>query len=74
MAQSQTVDDAEDESFLRQLIRPEEDRLRLYSTTGWAGGYRWFRSPNVVCIEHWRRKKAQGKRTAPTPTSPAQGA
>jgi hypothetical protein len=29
----------------------------------WTGGWRWFRSANIVCIEHWRRKKAQGKRT-----------
>jgi hypothetical protein len=43
-----------DEAFLRQLVLPEEDRLRLYPTVQWAGGYRWFRSPNVIPIEQWR--------------------
>jgi hypothetical protein len=47
---------------LRGWTFPEEDRA-LFTTAPWRGEYRWFRSPNVVCIEHWRRKKAQGKRT-----------
>jgi hypothetical protein len=42
-----------DEAFLRQVTFPEEDR-HLYTTTPWRGGYRWFRSPNVVPIEQWR--------------------
>jgi hypothetical protein len=52
-------EDGEDEAFLRQLIRPEEDRRR----TGmpWAGGYRWFRAPNVVPLEQWRDQR---RRTA----------
>jgi hypothetical protein len=62
-----------DMQFLREWTFPEEDRA-LFTTAPWGGEYRWFRSPNVVCIERWRRKKAQGKRTTPTPTSPAQGA
>jgi hypothetical protein len=40
-------------SCLRDLIFPEEDR-HLFTTTPWQGGYRWFRSPNVVPIEQWR--------------------
>jgi hypothetical protein len=43
----------DDEAFLRRLIFPEEDRHR-FTATPWRGGYRWFRSPNVVCIEHYR--------------------
>ena len=39
--------------FLRQLVIPEEDRHR-YTTTKWAGEYRWFRSANVVCLEKAR--------------------
>jgi hypothetical protein len=43
-----------DEAFLRHVTFPEEDR-HLYTTTPWQGGYRWFRSPNVVAIEQWQR-------------------
>jgi hypothetical protein len=64
MAQTvQIEEDEEDEAFLRRLVLPEEDRRRLYPTMPWTGGWRWFRSANIVCIEQWRRKKAQGKRT-----------
>src|SRR6188472_2631257 len=41
-------DDEEDEAFLRSLIRPEEDRRRLHPELPWLGGYRWFRSANVI--------------------------
>ena len=50
-------DEAEDEAFLKQIIRPEEDRRR-YTSTPWCGGYRWFRSPNVIPIEHGRRLRS----------------
>jgi hypothetical protein len=59
MAQSQTVNEEDDESFLRQIVQPEEDRRRLHPTTSWMGGYRWFRASNVVCLEQWRRKRVQ---------------
>jgi len=39
--------------FLRRHTIPEEDRHR-YTTAEWAGAYRWFRSPNVVCLEKAR--------------------
>jgi hypothetical protein len=55
---------ADVQQSLREWTFPEEDR-RLYTTAPWRGEYRWFRSPNVVCIEQWRRKKAC---TTPTPT------
>jgi hypothetical protein len=45
-----------DHEFLRQLTIPEEDR-RLYTSAKWDGEYRWFRSPNVVCLEKARRLK-----------------
>ncbi len=44
----------QDETFLQRIVFPEEDR-HLFTTTPWRGEYRWFRSPNVVPIEHWRR-------------------
>ena len=44
----------EDEhAFLRQFVIPEEDRHR-FTSVQWSGEYRWFRSPNVVCIEKLR--------------------
>jgi hypothetical protein len=45
----------EDEAFLRRIIFPEEDR-HLFTTTPWLGGFRWFRSPNVIPIEQWRQR------------------
>ena len=50
--------DAADEAFLQQLILPEEDRRLLHSSTPY-GGFRWFRSPNVIPIERCRQLKAQ---------------
>jgi hypothetical protein len=44
----------EDEGFLRRLVIPEEDRARL-TTAPWNGGFRWFRSQNVTCLEKYRR-------------------
>jgi len=49
---------ATDEAFLRQVVIPEEDR-HLFTAATRSGGYRWFRSPNVVPIEHWRRQNVQ---------------
>jgi hypothetical protein len=52
---------------------PEEDRAQ-FTTAPWRGEYRWFRSPNVICIEHWRRRrKAQAKHTTPTHAPPELG-
>ena len=52
------VYDAEDEAFLQQLVIPEEDRAK-YISHPWTGEYRWFRSPNVVCLEQYRRQRQQ---------------
>ncbi len=43
--------------LLRQCTIPEEDRTK-YTSAKWSGEYRWFRSPNVVCLEKARRLKA----------------
>jgi len=57
---------------LRAWTFPEEDRAQ-FTTAPWRGEYRWFRSPNVICIEHWRRRKAQAKHTTPTHAPPELG-
>jgi hypothetical protein len=41
----------------RRLLLAEEDRIAL--NLPWTGGYRWFRSSNVVCLEKFRRLRAQ---------------
>ena len=43
----------EKHSFAQQLTIPEEDRAK-YTSAKWAGGFRWFRSRNVVCLEKYR--------------------
>jgi hypothetical protein len=56
----------EDEAFLRKVTFSEEDR-RQYIGKPYTGGYRWFRNPHIIPIEHWRRPKAsaiQQPRTA----------
>jgi hypothetical protein len=52
----------EQHAFAREIILPEEDRRQLFPTIPWTGGYRWFRSPNVVCLEKYRRlRRHEGK-------------
>jgi hypothetical protein len=36
---------------------PEEDG-HLYTTAPWTGGFRWFRSANVVPLEQYRRRRS----------------
>ena len=44
-----------EETFWRKMVLPEEDRLVLLTNVEWTGvGYRWFRSPNIVCLEHYK--------------------
>ena len=56
MVTEQIAEQDEDETFLRSLTRCEEDRRRLHPGTAWSGGFRWFRSPNVIPIEKYRRR------------------
>ena len=60
--QSSRIEDGDDEAFMRSLIRPEEDRRRLHPDRPWEGGFRWFRSPNVVPLEQWRKRKLEQNR------------
>jgi hypothetical protein len=46
----------DDDNFLREWTIPEEDRDK-YTSQSWVGEYRWFRSPNVVCLEQYRRRQ-----------------
>ena len=48
----------DDDAFLREWTIPEEDRHK-YTTQPWAGEYRWFRSPNVICLERYRALRQQ---------------
>ena len=52
-----TDTEEEDGALWRRLVLSEEDRLRLFPATTRPGGYRWFRSEHVVCIEHFRRRR-----------------
>jgi hypothetical protein len=54
----------DEDVFWRKLVLPQEDRLQR--GIPWTGGYRWFRSPNVIPIEQCRRKKRDNQAT-PTP-------
>jgi hypothetical protein len=49
-----------DDSFLREWTIPEEDRAK-YTSQPWNGEYRWFRSPNVICLEQYRRRRKQNE-------------
>ena len=37
-----------------QLTMPEEDRRAHPAAPQWTGGYRWFRSANVVDLQNYR--------------------
>jgi hypothetical protein len=42
------------EEFMREITPAEEDR-HLFTSAPWHGGYRWFRSSNVFCLEKYGR-------------------
>jgi hypothetical protein len=54
MTSEQVEVEDDDESFMRSLVRCEEDRRRLHPGVPWNGSYRWFRSRNVVPLERYR--------------------
>lgn len=47
----------EEQAWLREFVIPEEQRHR-FTSMPWRGEYRWFQSPNVICLE-----KARAART-----------
>jgi hypothetical protein len=64
MVQAQSGDEDNEDAFWRKLILPEEEHLRMGKP--WTGSCRWFRSPNVVPIEQWRKIR-DGEKRAPPP-------
>jgi hypothetical protein len=47
-------------AFARSILPPEEERSKL-TRAPWAGGYRWFRAANVICLEKARKLSAGGR-------------
>jgi hypothetical protein len=56
----------EEAAFRRLLTFPEEDRHR-YTTAPWTGGFRWFRSSNVLDLEVYRRRRRIVSQEGPAP-------
>jgi len=61
---SKQIEEEDDEAFMRSLTRCEEDRRHLHPGTAWNGGFRWFRSANVIPLEkfrpfNWRRNSGR---------------
>jgi hypothetical protein len=54
-----SYDNDDDDALLRRLIPCEEDRRWLFPATTWTGGYRWFRSPNVIDLQAYRRRSRE---------------
>jgi hypothetical protein len=52
----------DEETFFRHLTVPEEDR-RFFTSVPWDGGFRWFKSSNVVCLERYRRPPKERQNT-----------
>jgi len=52
-----------DEAFLRAYTIPVED-WHWVTRAKWCGGFRWFRSPNIVPIEKYQRPTTTGDRRA----------
>jgi hypothetical protein len=56
---------SEEEAHLFQsMMSPQED-LPPGTWAKYGGAYRWFRSPNIVCIEHYRPAAMPAQRTKP---------
>jgi hypothetical protein len=47
----------EEQVWLRQFVIPEEQRRR-FTSMPWRGEYRWFQSPNVICLEKARAARS----------------
>ena len=75
---------AEELQLARRWTFPEEDRAQ-FTAAPWRGGYRWFRSANVIDLWHYRNsvekaricavllRKAQAKHITPTHAPPELG-
>jgi hypothetical protein len=63
---------SDETAFRRRFTFPEEERRRLTSAP-WIGGFRWFRSHNVVDLESYRRQKRTTGRPPANDQSPPRG-
>jgi hypothetical protein len=45
-----------EEEVMRDLVFPEEERAQ-WTTAKWDGGFRWFKSPNVIGLEKARKAR-----------------
>jgi hypothetical protein len=55
-AQTKKADNDDDDEFMRSITWCQEDLRRLYPhLVGKDGGFRWFRSGDVVPIEKYRK-------------------
>jgi hypothetical protein len=59
------IEGEDDDALMRSLTRCEEDRRRLYPGVAWNGGYRWFRSPNVVPLERFKLLRVKRRDASP---------
>jgi hypothetical protein len=50
-----------DDSLFRRLTLPEEDRRQYTKPISWSGCWRWFRSPNVIDLYHYRDQDARDR-------------
>jgi hypothetical protein len=66
-----TYSEAE-EAFWQKLTLPQDDLRR--ADRAYSGGYRWFRDPNVLPMEHWRHERNDGPEVGPNPLCPSSAA
>lgn len=59
MTNDKLTDEEREDAFWQKLILPEEDRLA--NGVVYRGGYRWFRSPHIIPIERYRRRKRRNQ-------------
>jgi hypothetical protein len=53
-----------EEEIMRDLVFPEEERAQ-WTAAKWDGGFRWFKSPNVICLERARKAREAKRLTLP---------
>lgn len=61
-AQYRSKDADADLLDLHQCMRSEEELRQYRQYMPWRGEYRFFRSENVVCIEHFRHPRKPGEK------------
>ena len=61
-AHFRACEDDDDLAVHRRCMRPEENLRQYRQRTPWRGEYRFFRSENVVCVEHFKRPRMPGQK------------